>query len=247
MNLIHHIISKFETMPLQGAEIIKLMDRIETKYVFNFNELDAILNELINDYIIVVVNEQQLCDYQTIYFDTDNFDLYNQHHNGKLNRYKVRYRTYVESCLNYLEVKFKNNKGRTKKTRIQIYDVQSNFSKQDLAFLDKELPFSAIDLNPKIWVNYKRITLVNIALNERITVDLNLQFSNLHKEHLCDQLVIAEVKQNKKTNSLFIDLMRKKHIHPISFSKYCFGVSQLFTQLKTNNFKQTFLRIHNIV
>ena len=46
--------------------------------------------------------------------------LYHDHHNGKLNRYKVRRRRYIDTDTEFLEVKLKNNKKRTIKSRIKL-------------------------------------------------------------------------------------------------------------------------------
>ena len=63
-------------------------------------------------YKCVEIENKRVSQYQTLYYDTKDMKLYNEHHNGHLNRYKIRHRTYVDSNLSFLEVKFKNNKGR---------------------------------------------------------------------------------------------------------------------------------------
>ncbi|MBK7667230.1 MAG: VTC domain-containing protein [Sphingobacteriaceae bacterium] len=51
---------------------------------------------------------------------------------------------------------------------------------------------------PNIWINYKRITLVNNANAERVTIDTELEFINKDFKKKMDNLVIAEVKQEKE-------------------------------------------------
>jgi hypothetical protein len=62
-----------------------------------------------------------------------------------------------------------------------------------------------------------------------------------------DQLVIAEVKQDSKVGSPFIDIMRNKHIRQGSISKYCFGVASSYEEVKKNNFKQKLSNVKKII
>lgn len=223
------------------------MDRTETKFVFNFRKLSAILNEAKTYYKILDVKGNRISRYKTLYFDTKNFELYNKHHNGKLNRYKIRHRTYVESNTGFLEIKFKNNKGRTLKTRIEENIVPALNKGKAFDFLQKILPFNPLDLVPKIWINYSRITLVNKISAERLTLDLNLEFGKDGQKKSFNQLVIAEVKQDSKVASPFILMMRQKHIRESSMSKYCFAVASTFPEVKKNNFKEKLSIVNKLI
>ena len=99
------VLNSFQTISLEEMDSVKLMNRTDTKYVFNKSKLLLILDSLKHDYRCFYINGARLSTYKTIYFDTDDFLLYRQHHNGILNRYKLRQRSYVESNLNYLEIK----------------------------------------------------------------------------------------------------------------------------------------------
>lgn len=241
------MLNQFSPITLEEMEGVKLMDRTDTKFTFNIKELPAILEEAKAYYKILSVEGNRISRYKTLYFDTEDFDLYNEHHSGKLNRYKIRYRTYVESNIGFLEVKFKNNKGRTLKTRIKEIEVPELHTGKAFEFLKKTLPFDPLILIPKIWINYSRITLVNRTSAERLTLDLSLEFEKDGKTELMDKLVIAEVKQDSKADSPFIDIMRNKHIRQGSISKYCFGVASSFTEVKKNNFKQKLSNVKKII
>lgn len=246
-NEVSDILNQFEPITLQEMDGVKLMDRTDTKFIFNVTELAAILQEAKSRYKILDIEEHRISRYKTLYFDTKNFELYNKHHNGKLNRYKIRHRTYVESNIGFLEVKFKNNKGRTLKTRIKETGVPDLNTGKAFDFLQKMLPFSPLDLVPKIWINYSRITLVNKISAERLTLDLNLEFEKDGEKKSLNQLVIAEVKQDSKVASPFISIMRQKHIREGSISKYCFGVASIFLGVKKNNFKQKLSIVNKLI
>lgn len=240
-------LNQFDPITLAEMEGVKLMDRTDTKFTFNINELPSILEEAKTYYRILSVEGNRISRYKTLYFDTQDFDLYNEHHSGKLNRYKIRHRTYVESNLGFLEVKFKNNKGRTLKTRIKEVEVPELNTGKAFEFLKKMLPFDPLILLPKIWINYSRITLVNKTSAERLTLDLNLEFERNGKKQILDQLVIAEVKQDSKVASPFISIMRNKHIRQGSISKYCFGIASSYPEVKKNNFKQKLSNVKKII
>lgn len=246
-DVVIHSLNQFDPITLEEMEGVKLMDRTDTKFTFNINELAAILEEAKNYYRILSVEGNRISRYKTLYFDTQDFNLYNEHHSGKLNRYKIRHRTYVESNIGFLEVKFKNNKGRTLKTRIKEVEVPELNTGKAFEFLKKMLPFDPLILLPKIWINYSRITLVNKTSAERLTLDLNLEFEKNGKKQILDQLVIAEVKQDSKVASPFISIMRNKHIRQGSISKYCFGIASSYSEVKKNNFKQKLSNVKKII
>ena len=76
-----------------------------------------------------------------------------------------------------LTTDMKNNKGRTIKDRIKLEqpNLEDNFSS---AFVQTKTPFQTADLRPSIWVEYQRLTLVGKHQQERVTLDLQLTFSN---------------------------------------------------------------------
>jgi hypothetical protein len=231
------VLSHFDPITLKEMDNVKLMNRTDTKYVFNIRQFEKIMLEIKDYYKVLEVEGKRLSRYETLYYDTALFELYYQHHKGKLNRYKIRHRTYVESDLGFLEVKFKNNKGRTIKTRINKRDVLFAWEPESEEFLTKTLPFEPQKLVPVMWINYIRNTLVNKTGAERLTIDLNLEFIKDGTTKKFDNLVIAEVKQDKRKPSPFIQVMKKYHIREGSISKYCMGIATTCDDVKKNNFK----------
>lgn len=231
------ILNSFEPITLKEMEGVKLMNRTDTKFVFPVSRFGEFMTEVQQHYRLLEINGIRLCRYETLYFDTAECRLYYLHHCGKLNRYKIRHRTYTDSKIGFLEVKFKNNKGRTIKTRIAEPDVPLSWKEQDLQFLQQTLPFDPNTLQPVIWVNYHRYTLVNKKGGERVTLDLGLEFVKDERSQKLDRMVIAEVKQDKRIRSPFMALMKKYHVREGSISKYCMGMAFMNEGLKKNNFK----------
>lgn len=244
MTDINDILDSFDPITLEEMDKVKLMDRMDSKYMFNINRLAKLLLDCKENYFVVSINGKRSSAYDTQYFDTKDYRLYNHHHSGKLNRYKIRQRTYIESNLSFLEVKFKDNKGRTTKDRIKLKAGSIDDKAQN--FLEKETPLKFNDLQPSVKIFYNRITLVHRGLSERITIDINLTISKDGRSRQFHNLVIAEVKQNKTAASEFTNLMRELRVKQGGMSKYCIGVSNLVDVVKKNNFKEKNSKINKL-
>ena len=117
------ILSAFAPISLEQMSGVKLMNRTDTKFVTNRTKLYQLLKLAQQDYYIQEIDGERNLEYDTTYFDTRAFDMYNQHQWGHTNRQKIRFRTYCISGLQFMEVKTKNNHGRTKKKRIEVTDM----------------------------------------------------------------------------------------------------------------------------
>lgn len=247
MQELKNILNSFEPITLKEMDSVKLMDRTDTKYVFTKEQLPSLLEQLTEDYRILEVSNHRISRYESLYFDTENFDMYYNHHRGKTNRFKIRFRKYVESGLNFFEVKFKNNKGRTIKNRVKQAQIDGKIADSAETLLKEKTPMISAHLEAKLWVNYSRITFVNKHSPERVTIDLDLNFKNSQQDKTIHNLVIAEVKQDKAVGSAFIKLMKRQHIREGSISKYCYGVISLFDKIKHNNFKPDLILLKKIL
>ena len=109
------------------------------------------------------------------------------------------------------------------------------------------MPFNPHTLLPAVWVNYKRITLVGKNAPERLTIDFDLQFVKESQKIDMPNLIIAEVKQSKKQESSFIQLMKRLHIREGGISKYCLAVIKTEKEIKKNSFKPKLLTLNKII
>ncbi len=243
VNSINKLLSKFEPITLEQMDDVSFLKRTDTKFVFHQKQLESILNGFPNYYRLLMVNDSGIQDYNTIYFDTPLFEMYNQHHNGLRKRFKIRTRQYINSNDFFLEVKVKNNKGITSKKRIKMDNLKLNSLAQDSNFIIKKTPFSQNDLHETIKNQFSRITFVNEITPERITIDWQLSYKNLknEKEIAMPNVCILEIKRDSNSKNPELDELLKKHqLYPNKFSKYCIGVSQLEPLLKNNRFKPVF-------
>lgn len=247
MEKLQHILTEFPVIKLEEMDRTKLMDRVDTKFAFHRDELPDIITNLKEHFHILVVEDKRISHYESLYFDKNEFDFYNDHHNNKNHRFKVRFRKYVDSGLNFLEVKEKR-KGRMIKRRIPVQKFEHDLSDSSKSFVEQYLN-DEDELEPKLWNQYQRITFVNKDLNERLTFDINLEFKWEKEEKKFPSLVIAELKQERKNrNSPFYKLMRSKRIRPYRISKYCIGTIELYDtkNIKYNRFKKKLLKLKKI-
>ncbi|PJA07387.1 MAG: hypothetical protein COX70_06865 [Flavobacteriales bacterium CG_4_10_14_0_2_um_filter_32_8] len=228
---------------------VKLQNRTDTKFVFEADLLPLILNDIKDNYTILEINGKRTNSYQTLYYDTKNLDCYLQHHNGKTNRIKIRFRKYIESDLNYLEIKLKNNKERTIKSRKKIDTLETILSPKSKSFIENNSFYKSEHLIPVLWNKFTRITLAHKTKKERLTIDLNLSFKSYstNLESSISHIIIAEVKQEKASiNSDFIQAIKKYHVQKSGMSKYCIGTALLNKDIKSNNFKEKILKINKL-
>ena len=242
------ILSAFAPISLEQMSGVKLMNRTDTKFVTNRTKLYQLLKLAQQDYYIQEIDGERNLEYDTTYFDTRAFDMYNQHQWGHTNRQKIRFRTYCISGLQFMEVKTKNNHGRTKKKRIEVTDMNV-LEKQKYDFLSKHLRYGADTLQPALNNHFSRITLVNKGKTERLTIDSSLSFHNLQSNKSIDMgdLVIIELKRDGLVSSPVLDMLRQLRIHPHGFSKYCMGSALTNPQLPTNRFKRKLIEVRKII
>lgn len=248
MDQLDKLLNEFIPISLKEMDSVSLQDRLDTKFMFNEALLPELLQQMKSRYFVLEINEKRYSHYETLYFDTAEFGLYLHHHNGRINRFKFRSRRYVESNLNFFEIKFKNNKGRTIKERIKRTELVREINDNARDFVRSISPIDPDSLVPKLWVNYRRLTFVNKTSAERLTIDMNLNFVDTSNTIFYKGLVIAEVKRSKANEkSPFISLMRKYSVLEKSISKYCLGVITLNKNIKKNNFKPTLLYLNKLL
>ncbi len=249
ISAINQKIKDFRSIGLEEMSAVTLMDRTDIKFVVPVGQLPALLARAQDHYRMLEANDKRLFGYETLYYDTPDFAFYHKHHAGHLNRRKIRHRTYVDSNLSFLEVKFKNNKGRTLKTRMESKPGTSGIlSEQDRIFLDENaVQERPMELRPKLWVSYDRLTLVGVPSGERITIDLNLTLGSEGQKKSYAHMAIVEVKQEKsRARSEFRNIMRWERIMAGGMSKYCLGVATMYPDVKCNRFKQQIRRLERL-
>lgn len=239
-------ISRFNPITLDQMDEVKLMSRTDTKFAFKYTKLLTLLNRMQESYKVLEINDKRIHDYKSLYFDTAERKFYIDHHNSRVNRNKVRFREYIGSDLTFLEVKLKNNKGRTIKKRIRVDSITNDLSRDNKEYINKIVGYP-INIEAKQWINFSRMTFVNKFQKERLTIDINLTFKDERDFGNLEDIVIAEVKQERMSRSSnFMKIAKELSILPIRLSKYCISTMSLNPNIKQNRFKKKKLFINKL-
>ena len=235
-----------------------MMNRIDTKYAVPMSVLPAILEAAREDYYAQEIDGQRIATYDTMYYDTETLEMYIRHHDRQLVRQKIRVRQYVESHLTFLEIKRKNNKGRTKKKRIAVpsFNITAETfgeSKRERwtveDFIAAKSHYRWSELTPHLSTKFHRITLVNKAKTERLTIDMDLVWETAisGESKTFNELVLIELKRDGNVPSKMTDIMQEQRVKPMKISKYCIGTALTSPGLKKNRFKDKIRRIEKML
>lgn len=246
MEELKQALSRFSPIGLDQMDKVQLLDRIDTKYIINQEKLSAFLASLADSYKVLCIDGQVFHPYETLYFDTPEFDLYKMHHNGRQNRYKLRFRKYVNSGISFFEVKLKTNTHRTVKKRVSVSRIEDNLSENQQQFVHECTRDDYNDYVPSLRVRFNRITLVNLLAGERLTIDINLNYGFHDTRKDINNIAIVEVKQEKHSVSPFRQLMHDNRQREFYLSKYCLGITCLYDNLKKNRFKKKLMALNKL-
>ena len=243
-----NLLNDLQTISLDELDKVKLLDRMDTKFVFNQIQLPQILEKIKPVYRILEIKNSSVFRYDNTYFDTDDFLFYNQHHNENRKRFKVRLRKYSSNSKSFFEIKIKNNKNRTIKKRILVDEMNNCLGDQEKNLVSEIIGLPPNQLTPILNVQFSRITLADNSFNERLTIDTDLSVRNGTSSKIFDKLAISEIKQKKyNPKSNFIQILRNLKIPEMRFSKYCMGMLHVNKEIKYNRFKPKLLQINKIL
>jgi hypothetical protein len=241
------ILGNFQTLSLKEIECVKLMTRSDRKYLCHISQLNGLLDKANKGFRVLRINEHLIQGYESLYLDTPGHRMFLDHHNGKLNRYKIRIREYKTTGEFFLEIKKKDNHLNTEKKRMSVPPGQNFLIHDQAAFISRHSPYNPTDLVPALSSAFQRITLVNNDIFERITIDIHPSWQRGDQRIELPHVVIMEVKSTKGSSSEgFSCLLRDARIPTKRLSKYCTGMTLLFPEIKHNRFKEKLLHLNKL-
>ena len=247
---LHKLVAQMNPITLEEMKSVRLMKRTDTKFVTNVETLEKLLALTVENYSAQHNEGKCIADYRTVYWDTPvTHEMFRQHHCAHFPRTKVRARTYLDSGHSFLEVKKKDNHGKTRKKRIEIPTIEAVINdRYGEEFLTERTGYTFSDIIPTIENAFHRITLVNEAKTERLTIDFDIRFLNHEtgERGTIDNIVVIELKRDGRIHSPILALLRQLRIKPSGFSKYCIGSAITNDTLKINRFKKRLHRYDKI-
>ena len=242
---IQRYLASYPSFSLEIAEAVKLMHRMDTKYLIRSDDVIGLLNDIRQDYHVLEIASQRTGAYTSVYYDTSDRQMFYAHVTGRFPRYKVRKRFYSQNGLKFFEVKRKSNTGRTCKRRISLAENNSETTGE---WLSRQSPFREDDLTAALNIFFERITLINKKQTERVTVDFNLHFCKPTGmvTPVYDRVAIVELKQDKTAASPIREILRIKGIRPANLSKFCTGMLLTGCEIGYKRYKPEFSRFVNM-
>lgn len=232
--------------PLTLAELdarAELRQRVDSKYVVPFESLGLLLQQLAGSYAVLEIDRNRQFTYRTTYFDSPSLTTYRAHVQQRRRRFKCRSRQYVESGLNFFEVKLKGRRGETVKERLPSqpwgHDI---FGEEARTFLSERLSTHygmglAEEFQPTLQMRYRRLTLVSLDKAERLTLDTALSFQGVNgaATAMAPKYAIVESKSTRGRGTADRRL-RALGLRPIRCSKYCLGIALTRDDVRGNEF-----------
>jgi len=252
MKPLDDILNEMEPISLDDMSAVKMMNRIDTKYVADDLTVNKLFELIKDEYYVQEIDGKRISAYDSVYYDTADNHMYIIHQDKKLKRDKLRVRNYVDTGTYFCEVKHKNNHGRTKKKRIEVGEGVFADLKSDAAtreFVENQLPTYDFDgFVKKLSTSFERVTVVNKGKTERITIDFNVRFHNFENGNECGiaPLVIIELKRDGQCESFFQKTLFELRVKPLSISKYCIGRALTDKTLKQNRFKKKIIKLEKL-
>ena len=221
------LLDGFDAHELKDLDNASLMDRVDTKFLMPRALLADLLRAMRERYSVLEIDGTRSFRYRNDYFDDPTHRFYRAHHAGRMNRFKVRRRDYLDNGTAFLELKRKNNRGRTLKTRVPTEPGDAALSR---AATDLLLAGGVTEPHALGIVHtgtYRRLALASEARAERLTIDCDLRFRSAVDDRGLElgPWVLAELKQARHDRaSPFFRWARDRGLRPCGFSKYCMGM-----------------------
>ncbi len=240
--------------PIDLASLVaagSLQTRVDRKYLVSGPVEAAALAQLTASARVLEIAGRRRFSYRTVYFDTPEWSSYLASTRRRRRRYKVRTRTYLDADVCWLEVKTKDGRGRTVKTRTH----HPLWADETLAAPAPEFLISALTgtvadpagevarLAPVLSTHYQRATLFLPADGARATIDTDLVALDGLGGRLClaDQVII-ETKSPSTPSAMDRTLWRLGQ-RPIKVSKYATSLAVLRPDMPANKWQPALRRL----
>ncbi len=134
-------------------------------------------------------------------------------------------------------MKHKTAAERTVKWRRARAFQQNELSDTDRDFVASRHPAGRAPLKSILWTNFRRVTLLGLRSEERVTIDLDIRFQREGDQRSLEDAVIVEVKQDRfRARSPIMLALRGRGIRPMAISKYCTAACLLLSDARVKRY-----------
>jgi len=240
------VLEHLEAISLDALnEVAALQTRTDRKYILGPAELAALLGQLPNSIRVLEIGGQRSFGYESTYFDTPDHASYRSAAHRRRQRWKVRIRSYETSPDAMLEIKTKDGRGHTVKTRIGCgHGERHTLDRAARSFVAETIGDATTSgrLVPSLTTSYRRSTFVDLADASRLTIDRDLVCTGWsgNRASIGDHAII-ETKSSGAPSAT--DRWLWSHgLRPTKVSKYCTGLAALHPELPHNKWNRVLQR-----
>jgi hypothetical protein len=230
------------------TEHAELQTRVDRKYVLPLAQAETLLPGISRGSRALDIDGVRLFRYRSVYFDTPDLISFHLAARRRRRRFKIRTRTYLDSHQCFLEIKTEGHRGGTVKSRLPYRcddhdDVAPGRGFVDAVLADLTMAdHSALHLAPVLHTHYLRGTLYLPASRSRVTIDVDLSWSDSrHAALALPRVAIVETKTGAGASG--VDRLLWSYGHrPVSISKYGTGLAALRPDLPATPWRRTLRR-----
>lgn len=214
-----------------------LQKRVDRKYALPWRAVVPLLDQLADGFRVLRAAGRPAATYETVYLDTPERRLYDDHRRGRVPRYKVRFRHQLERQLTFLELKKKGHDGQIEKTRRPLPFGTVVLDDETRAFVERYCAVDAGTLEPTLAIGFRRATLLGVQTEERLTLDWDIAFTGEGQSHAWPGVAIVELKQPRTHHdSPAVRALHSLGVRQTGFSKYCLATATV-APVRANYFR----------
>lgn len=226
------LLARFPAAPPDLIVRRELRRRTDSKFVLTPASAAELLLAITGDYTVLGAGDELVAAYRTLYFDTPELEFFHEQRRGRRVRHKVRVRHYPDRRLTLLEVKARRSEIETTKFWRKRAYGDNALDSADQAFVDLHTGIHRT-VFPQVWTDFRRVTLLGIRANERVTIDLDLRMGPHGRSF--PAVAIVEVKQWPYCRGTpVMSAMRAAGWRPGWASKYCSAIALTHPELHPN-------------
>lgn len=214
------------------VDLASLQVRFDRKYLVRADRFRELASRLGPQLAALELDGSRTFGYESVYFDTPALMTYHDHRSRRPDRFKLRTRSYLDSCSSMFEIKLSSPDGGTVKRRhTHPFPARSRITSRARAVLADTLVAAGRQVPGRLAATcvttYRRTTLVATDGSARLTCDHSLVFSDGDRiaggppDH-----VLVEVKSASPETAIDRELAFLG-VTPVSISKYCVGIALL--------------------
>ena len=223
-----------------------LLRRVDRKYLLSKHSLNDFVARLGTDVRVLRTAGRLAARYHTAYFDTPDRQMYHDHRRGRVPRYKVRARHHVDRGMSFLEIKCKKSDGRTAKSILDRSFGADDLDADALRFIGEHCPVDGTRLMPRASVTFTRATLLGDKIDERITLDWDVELFDDERRVRLPRVAVVEIKQGRfSSHTPAVWALRTMGVRERQVSKYCLATAML-APVTTNTFRPVLLAVERL-